>query len=235
MTEENLSTETTTKTRRRAIGAARRAATREKLIAAAARVVGELGEDNSKIDDFVAAAGLARGTFYNYYSTREELLEDLWSHVGRDPYKEILTMSAEIEDPAERLTAETRLVLERATTDPTWGWVMHAFSGSRHVVRDMLSYPKPDLLIGQRSGRFEFDDLQSTSDLVVGAVRAALRTILEHGVRPGSIAALSIMLLRALGIDYREARAIVAKPLDEIFGSAFESASQESRQSREPS
>lgn len=194
-------------------GAARRARTREKLIAAAARVVAEAGEKNAKIDDFIVAAGVARGTFYNYYSTREELLEDLWQRVGQNPFHEILQASAAIEDPAERLAAETQMVLLRATEDPVWGWVVYAFSGAVRVPQEMLNYPKPDLIFGQRLGRFHFDNLESATDLVVGSARAALHTALHHGVDLNYARSITTLLLIALGIRDREAQAIVRKPL----------------------
>ncbi len=49
--------------RRQEIGLERRERTRQKLLMAAARVVAELGEKKSTIDDFIQAAGVARGKF----------------------------------------------------------------------------------------------------------------------------------------------------------------------------
>lgn len=203
----------TAQSRRRDTGAERRARTREKLLSAAARVVAEMGERKARIDDFITAAGVARGTFYNYYSTREELLDDLWAYAGHKPFQEIQLASQSLTDPAERLAAEARQVLERAAKDQTWGWLVYAFSAANTVPEDLLSYPRPDLVIGYRSGRFQFSNLDSASDLVVGSLRASLRGILEQGRSADYASAMVILLLKALGIPEVEAKAIAARPL----------------------
>src|SRR3546814_15682440 len=68
----------------------------------------------ARIDDIIAAAGVARGTFYNYYTSIEELLDDLWERVGKEPFKRIQSATHNLSDPAERLAAEARLVLDMA-------------------------------------------------------------------------------------------------------------------------
>ena len=52
----------------------RKAQTRERLLEAAIAVIGEKGPDACSIEDFVAAADVSRGTFYNYFPTAEDLL-----------------------------------------------------------------------------------------------------------------------------------------------------------------
>jgi AcrR family transcriptional regulator len=213
-----MSVENQTNVRRREIGAERRARTRQKLIEAAARVVAELGERKATIDDFIRAAGVARGTFYNYYSTREELLADLWARVGRNPFLEIQHATAPLSDPAERLACEARLVMARAATDPIWGWLLYATSADAETMpADLLSYPKPDLLIGRRTGRFHFEDLDSASDMVVGTTRTALRAVL-HDHRSSVYAQnICVLLLKALGVVDHEARVISAKELPQLI------------------
>lgn len=198
---------------RREVAANRRKRTREKLIAAAARVVAETGEQKARIDDVISAAGVARGTFYNYYSTLEELLSDLWAHVGHEPFQEIQLATHALPDPAERLAAGARHVLERAAKDHIWGWLLYAFSAADTVPDDLLSYPRPDLVVGHRSGRFQFSNLDSASDLIVGALRNALRGILAQGRSADYATEMVVLLLKALGIAESEARAIVARPL----------------------
>jgi AcrR family transcriptional regulator len=212
-----MSVEDVSNVRRREIGAERRARTRQKLIQAAARVVAELGENKATIDDFIKAAGVARGTFYNYYSTREELLDDLWARVGRNPFIEIQRATAALSDPAERLASEARLVFARAAIDPIWGWLLYATSADAQTMpADLRSYPKPDLLIGKRAGRFRFDDLDSANDMVVATLRAALRAILHDGRSTEYPQNICILLLKAVGIGDHEARVIAAKPLPHL-------------------
>jgi AcrR family transcriptional regulator len=194
---------------RQNMAADRRRRTREKLIAAAARVVAEAGEHKARIDDVIAAAGVARGTFYNYYSTLEALFEDVWAHVGRKPFQEIQLSTQHIADPAARLAAGAQLVLERAAQDHTWGWVVFAFSAAGAVPEDLLSYPKPDLVAGHRSGRLKFSDLDSASDLIIGALRSALQGILTQGRSMDYATEVVSLLLRAIGITEGDVKSII--------------------------
>lgn len=199
--------------RRREVGAARRARTQEKLIAAAARVVGEVGEQRATIDEIIMTAKLARGTFYNYYPSREALLEDLWERIGHDPLHGIQLVLSSVEDPAERIAGQAQQVMARAAADPLWGWLVYAFSAADKVPEDLLSYPKPDLIIGQRSGRFRLDDINSASDLIVCTVRTGLRNILQNKCQSneGYIRSLLTLLLRAIGVSDEDAAAVLAR------------------------
>ncbi|WP_431268742.1 TetR family transcriptional regulator [Dankookia sp. P2] len=56
--------------------------TRATLIEAAMRVFARLGPDTPVIKDFIAEAGVARGTFYIMFRTREELLVEVASVIA---------------------------------------------------------------------------------------------------------------------------------------------------------
>ena len=194
-------------------GAVRRNRTRTKLLLAAARVVSELGEERARIEDFIVAAKVSRGTFYNYYQTREALLEDAWNYVGSEPYHEIQRETRKIEDPADRFATEARLILLKSAQDPIWGWLTYSLSNSSKLPQDFLSYPRPDLLIGHRMGRFHFQNSDAAIDMVVSTLRRAVRGMLEDG-RSGDYANEIVeLLLRGLGLSEEEAKSIATKPL----------------------
>lgn len=200
--------------RRKEIGQERRERTRQKLLQAAARVIAERGERKATIDDFVQAADVARGTFYNYYATRDELVDDLWAQIGRDPFRDIQTACHGIQDPAERLVAFTRMVLGCAMRDATWGWLVYSLSDVGETInKDLLAFPYPDLAAGRAAGRFVFHDFASASDLVVGTVRTALHALLGESRSPDYIHAICVLILLALGVSPEEARALPSKPL----------------------
>jgi AcrR family transcriptional regulator len=216
--------------RRVEIGRDRRNRSIQKLLESAARVVADRGSSRATIDDFIAAAGLSRGTFYNHFQTREALLDALWAHLGHAPFVEIQRACDQIADPALRLVTEARLVVQKSAENPTWGWLVLAASSDGETVNpELLSFPRPDLALGQRMGRFTFDNLEVAGDLVVLAVRQAMRVSLTgHGASDGYAASVCLMLLRALGISEAEAKDLVASPLptfpQPLFGLAQTSA-----------
>lgn len=190
---------------------------RGRLITAAARVIADRGSDNATIDDFIRAAGVARGTFYNHFRTREAMLAALWTSRGHDPFLEIQKSCSDVADPAERLATMTRLVLQRATEDPTWGWLIVALSADERTVNDDLrAYPKPDLDVGKKAGQFRFDHVANAADLVVGAVRSGLKAQLSETRDSDYPQSLCRMLLLALGINRIEAHRLSTLPLPHL-------------------
>ena len=203
-------------TRRAEIGRERRARMRRRLLEAAARVMANEG-DNATIDTFIRAAGVARGTFYNHFKTREELLDALWTNIGHDPFLDIQNACKDLTDPVERFAAVTRLVLLRAAEDPTWGWLILALSADEATLNDDLrGYPRPDLRSGAAAGSFRYESETSATDLVVGTMRAGLRALLHEGREANYAQALCKMILQALGINRIEANRTSALPLPDV-------------------
>jgi AcrR family transcriptional regulator len=56
--------------------------TRRALFSAAAVIVGKYGYEGASIAKITALAGVANGTFYNYFETRQELFDQLLPAVG---------------------------------------------------------------------------------------------------------------------------------------------------------
>ena len=53
--------------------------TRENLVEAAKKVISEKGFKESSIQDITEKAGVAKGTFYTYFKTKEEIIKELVS------------------------------------------------------------------------------------------------------------------------------------------------------------
>jgi len=202
------------------IGERRRARMRVRLIASAARVIAERGDKKATIDDFIKEAKVARGTFYNHFARREDLLEALWATVGHDPFAEIQMSCRGLRNPLERFAAVTRKVLYRSLVDPTWGWLVVALSADKATVNeDLRGYPRPDMQACESVGLMHYDDLACAADLVVGTVRAGMKTLLTEKRAPHYSDALCKMILLALGVNRTEAHSISHLPLPERIAS----------------
>src|SRR5690242_294097 len=115
----------TPKTTRRAdhrtrVGRERSARTETRILEAALGVFAEMGPDAPKIDDFVAAAGIARGTFYNHFESVDELLTATSEWTTRELIETIDTALQGIEGPALRLGVGLRLCFAWGEADPVW-------------------------------------------------------------------------------------------------------------------
>jgi AcrR family transcriptional regulator len=56
--------------------------TRERLFAAASEVIGEVGYADAAISEITKRAGIAQGTFYNYFESRQDLLDQVLPAMG---------------------------------------------------------------------------------------------------------------------------------------------------------
>ena len=109
----------------------RKAQTRERLIEAAIAVIGEKGPDACSIEDFVAAAGVSRGTFYNYFPTAESLLQAVRVKIVA-ALTTVLDKRLPRTMPAcERLATRLHSYLAAVTHDAAWSWMMLRLDGSR--------------------------------------------------------------------------------------------------------
>lgn len=102
----------------------KRERTRSSLIESAYRVFARKEMDAVTVDDIIAEAGVARGTFYNYFQTREDVLRAVAASLSDEMNQKIWAQYAKVSDPAERMAIALRQFLHQAMRDDTWGWVI---------------------------------------------------------------------------------------------------------------
>jgi AcrR family transcriptional regulator len=193
----------------------KRERTRSHLIESAYRVFARKETDAVTIDDIIAEAGVARGTFYNYFQTREDVLRAVAASLSDVMNQKIWAQYAAIADPAERMAIGLRQFLHQAMRDVTWGWVivrigLVAAPLSETIERGLMS----DLEAGIRLERFRVDSVQASVDLVLGTSLMAMRTILEGHTEPNYPEQITKLILKSLGVGDVEAEAIAFKALE---------------------
>ncbi|MBD2198474.1 MULTISPECIES: TetR/AcrR family transcriptional regulator [Calothrix] len=201
--------------RRASIGLEKRERTRSRLIEAAYRVFASKEADAVTIDDIIAEAGVARGTFYNYFQTREDVLKAVAASLSDEMNQKIWAHSVAIEDPAERMAIALRQFLHQARHDSTWGWVivrvgLVAAPLSETIERGVMT----DLEAGIRINRFQVDSLQATIDLILGTGLMAMRSILAGHTASDYPEQIAKIILKTLGVA--DAEAIAFKVLEPL-------------------
>ena len=195
-------------------GSRARARTRALLLDAALRVFARKGAGAAAIHEVAAEAGVSNGTFYNYFRTREELLEAASLALAERVIEESRSLSEGVVDPAERLAIGTRRFILRARQDPTWAAALLRLWASSPLLAGFTATPlRDDLRLGKRRRRLRYRSEAAAVDLVQGTVLAAMRTILERRAGPEHADEAVALVLRALGVDAAEADAIARKPL----------------------
>lgn len=171
---------------------------RLRIIDTALKVFAEKGLDVPVIDDFVKAAGIARGTYYNYYRSTAELLAAASQLLENDMIESIEAEIGALEDPVVRLTTGVRLWLHKAATDPHWcGFMIRTFHRG-HLVEKMLD---ADLSKGIRTGAFRIPSATSARDLVVGTILEAMRRFNARSVPERYTEDVTRIILTGLGLS----------------------------------
>jgi AcrR family transcriptional regulator len=203
--------------RRTAIGLAKRERTRSSLIEAAYRIFARKEIEAVTIDDIIAEAGVARGTFYNYFQTREEVLKAIAASLSDEMNQKIWAQSTEIVDPAERMAIALRQFLHQAIRDPVWGWFivrvgLVAAPLSETIERGVMT----DLETGIRLQRFQVENTQAAIDLILGTGLMAMRSILAGQTEPDYPEQIAKLILKTLGVPNANAHMIAFKVLEPL-------------------
>src|SRR5688572_17137693 len=75
---------------------------RAALFRAATEVVGEIGYEHASVSRITQRAGVAQGTFYNHFDSRQDLLDQLLPAVGREMVAHVRTCARAGTDVFER-------------------------------------------------------------------------------------------------------------------------------------
>jgi AcrR family transcriptional regulator len=187
-------------------GAARREQTRKKLLAAALAVFAEKGTDAPLIEDFIGAAGVARGTFYNYFSTTQSLLAAVTAELSDEIMVSIDAEATKFKDPVQRMVCGCLLYMHLAVDFRPWGEFMTRAGLRSDALGKLLDIYLPrDLELALKSGQAAFPSLRAARDLMLGSMITSVATVLG-GTAPRSHLRETFQLsLQGIGIAPAEA------------------------------
>jgi AcrR family transcriptional regulator len=99
--------------------------TRTALLHAAARVVGELGYAEASVARITKVAGVAQGTFYNYFQSRQEILDQILPSLSDEMLEYIRVRVSGMRDAVEREEKQFRAFFEFLAERPEFFRVLH--------------------------------------------------------------------------------------------------------------
>lgn len=199
------------------VGAERREKTRLRLLKSALTVFSEKGPDGAVIDDFIAAAGVSRGTFYNHFKTTSELLLALATAMSDEVLQVVDPRVLELDDPVRRFATGTRLYMHTALRYPLWGAFITRV-GTRIATRGQLIdiYLSRDLSLAMKRKRIKIDDVLVGRDIVLGSIFYGIETMLTEPTHEHHPEQIMRSVLGGLGLESKEAQTIAFMPLPTI-------------------
>src|SRR3954453_3335824 len=139
---------------------------RDAILRAAIDVFAERGFFNAQVADVARVAGVAAGTVYLYFKSKDDLLISIFERSMREGLTNGRAAVAKLDDPRERLVRLARAHLARLGADRNLAIVfqvelrqstkfMERFSAT--LLRDYLGLIREAIADGQREGLFRAD------------------------------------------------------------------------------
>lgn len=188
--------------------------TRASLLAAAQELVLERGLATLSIQDITDRAGVALGTFYNYFRTREDVADAIAELLQRAYHADVDAIIAGLDDPARIFAASARQTLHWITPGSDVGRLL--FESGVPMFRyalDIRLRALRDVQDGIAAGVFRVDDLAVIQTLLAGIVVGASIDLYFGGLDPSKIPAVVERALVLLGVPPARARRVAHEPL----------------------
>ena len=196
----------------------RKLRTRNALVRAAQGFIAQ-GKLGVPILEITQAADVGMGSFYNHFSSKEELFEAAVTDALDDLGAILDSLTGSISDPAEAFAANYRLSGRLFRYRPQEAALLLAHGGSLILSNRGLS-PRAlrDIAAAIDRGRFKIDDPE-LGLAIAGGMFVGLATLLRE--RPDrdtevTVDSVTERLLRTLGMTPKQAEMICQKPLPDI-------------------
>ncbi len=205
--------------RRVEVGEQRRAKSRNKLMQAAYRLFAVHGAEAPTIDDVIAEAKVARGTFYNHFKSRDELFRAVGNDVSSAINSVISGAIDGMEDPIERIVLSFRLFIRFAVADAARGWILlrtMPLAGPLNAgAKDFIA---AEFEAAFQTGRLRRIPMAVAIDLGLGMQIMTIHRVLVEKVGNDHIDTAAEEMAIALGLDATEARDLAYIPIKDDEG-----------------
>jgi len=189
--------------------------TRRLLLDAGRTLIAAKGVAGLRIQEITEEADVALGSFYNYFQSKEELLEAVITESLSDLTSAIITNVDADTDPAEVVALANLRVIRLAYDEPDFARLIVNIGHSEALFGDAVHpYARIAVERGIASGRFIVADIEVLLTGVIGGAFALIREILDGRHGPDAHQAFARHVLASLGVPATEAEAIVRAAAD---------------------
>jgi AcrR family transcriptional regulator len=194
----------------------RKARTRQALIDAAVRLIGEGRGDRASIQEITDAADIGFGSFYNHFDSKEQLFQTASEEVLERWGQMIDRASAGIADQAERFAVGLRISGRLGWTHPDIaGFLTGSGLDALDIPVGLAPRALRDIETARDAGRFTVPDAEIALSAVAGGLLGLLRQCQRHPERvdEASVDRLAEAVLRLFGVPAPEAARLAGLPL----------------------
>jgi AcrR family transcriptional regulator len=204
----------------------RKARTRTNLLAAARHLFAGQGVEHTTIAQIADNAQIAIGSFYNYFSTKDELLDAVIEEALSEQLHLLQRRQARVSDPAEKVSIAHRHLVRVVRTDSDWAWLLVRLEFPRRFAWSLLGDAvRRDMNAGIRTGRFQVTNPTLALNASGGALFAVIHAQLVGEGSGNADSEHAEGVLRSFGLDPVEAAVIARRPLPDVRDASAEGTS----------
>lgn len=200
MTKKNIRS-TVPKDHRVDVAEKKRTAMKLKLLDATMRVFNERAPGTTPvIEDVIREAKVSRGTFYNYFNSLEEVIQEIGQSLSDQMTTEILPVYNVLNEPWQRFSVGFRLWLIRAKFDPAWAAFATKFDYAPHhtLVSELMA---ADIKLGIKAKQFACDNVDAATDFLLGATSGGVLAI-GQGMKNADTYINNLVRMALLSLSY---------------------------------
>ena len=204
--------------RRAEIGRERRLKTRAHILQIAFELLGREDGRATRIEEICVAAKVARGTFYNHFTSVEEMFRALTFEISHDFNIAVRSVIRRVPNGAISASFALRYYLHKTRDDPAWGWAMVNLSAGGPIFgEETMRYATECVMDGMVTEQFSVASPEIGHDLMQGATLAGMITLLRAPQPPDFPEKLVAQIMRGLGVSPTLIERCVQPPLPDPF------------------
>lgn len=192
----------------------KRERTRRKLMTATRDLIYDRGIERVAILDITNAAGVAAGSFYNYFENKAAIVAAIVEDFHEVFEAHLSETRLRLKDPAMRLSVSLKYFFTASQDNEAWrSFVINAGLSDKEVLVQSPRQCRDDIALGVRGGRFKTGSVAITQSLITGmATHVALE--IQRGRLPKTAVFEAVRhVLRMLGLPDIAAKAFAEAPL----------------------
>ncbi len=183
------------------------------MIAATRQLVFERRHARISIQDITRRAGVATGTFYNYFETKRKVFSAIADDYRQQFAMEIEQTRSRVKDPAMMVTITLQYYFKQAQHNEQWKTFIEYAGLQGLMLRQGEQSSLDDLRHGVRAGRFKVEDVFFAHSLISGMIDHTNQAISEGRLTSSDTDNTVRYVLRMLGLPDLVARALIQSPL----------------------
>jgi len=191
----------------------KRLKTKDDLLIAAQELFLQYGVGAVTINQITEKADIGLGTFYNYFTSKTNIVDGLVESIAHGYYREIDAVTMGLDDPAKIVSASILHTFNKAKPGSNWGKLLFDLGAPiESIITKLQTRAINDWTHGIDAGRFNVDNVPVMLAIHTGGFLSVAKAIYHEKLPLNSDKACAQKMLEMLGIGIDEAERIVSIP-----------------------